>query len=313
MQNSDTILIYEKPKAYFFPRYQGMIFAPFSIPHISLRYVLYKIMYLLHLPGYSIFWGKWKKAVKNAKQVIIFDYGYQRGMEKYIKRVNPDCQVSLFFWNIVNPYNRKHLRFSIPDAIYSTDKEDCKKYHLKYQHIFYPIEMHTQNVPLPCGHRMLFIGNDKQRTAYIVRISKSIEECNVECDIRIIRSSMEYVPYKEQYDPYMIRKRIPYQEYLSLFPNYDILLDVVQRGQAALTMRVMEAIFFSKKLITNNQHIREYSFYHPNNIFVLDEIESPTMAELLPFLSAPFVPYPQEVLEEYSFTNFVQGFMPEKE
>ena len=80
MQSLDTLLLYEKPDAYFFPHYSGSVFAPFDIPRPGLRYLAYKMLYLLHLPCCSLFWGKWKAHIKTAKRIIIFDYGYQRGM-----------------------------------------------------------------------------------------------------------------------------------------------------------------------------------------------------------------------------------------
>lgn len=36
-------------------------------------------------------------------------------------------------------------------------------------------------------------------------------------------------------------------------------------------MRTMEAIFSGKKLISNNARLKEYTFYHPNNIFIVDK------------------------------------------
>lgn len=55
----DTILILKKD-TYFFPHYQGSVFAPFGAPQPSLRYLAYKVLHLLHLPGAHLFWGSWK-------------------------------------------------------------------------------------------------------------------------------------------------------------------------------------------------------------------------------------------------------------
>ena len=40
--------------------------------------------------------------------------------------------------------------------------------------------------------------------------------------------------------------------------------------QKGLTLRVFEAIGAGKKLITTNQYIQNYSFYNPNNIYIIN-------------------------------------------
>lgn len=74
-------------------------------------------------------------------------------------------------------------------------------------------------------------------------------------------------------------------------------------------MRVMESIFRSKKLITNNASIKNYEFYNENNIFLLpaDLSELPEES-LLDFLQKPFVPYPEEVLSYYDFDAWKERF-----
>jgi len=50
-------------------------------------------------------------------------------------------------------------------------------------------------------------------------------------------------------------------------------LDLVQGNQTGLSFRVFEAMALQKKLITDNKAIRNYPFYNPNNILILDSKE----------------------------------------
>ncbi len=318
----DTILIFEKPEAYFFPHYHGIVFAPFGVPQPGIRYLAYKVLHLLHLPGTHLFWGSWKIPARTARRVVIFDYGYQRGMERYIRRINPDCQVYLFFWNKVNPYNKGHLRFSDAAAVFSTDPEDCAKYGLKYNHIFYPRDYYTpditasdidtsnistsENCPA-LQHRLFFLGTDKGRVPYIASLKHVLEESGLLCDIRVVTSAK--VPsYQEQYREILTSARLSYNEYLVQLRSCNVLLDITQEGQSALTMRVMEAVYLSKKLITNNRHVLTYDFYDPDNIFILPENSFPAPDEIQRFLHTPFRPYPDTVLDHYSFEHWLQAF-----
>ena len=65
-----------------------------------------------------------------------------------------------------------------------------------------------------------------------------------------------------------------YYEYLKQIENSRIICEVVQKGQSGLTVRALEALFFEKKLITNNESIIEFDFYDSNNIFIFRDTTS---------------------------------------
>ena len=306
MQSSDTILVFAEPQLYFFPHYSNIVFAPYNIPQTGIRYILYKIMELLRLPCRSIFWGSWKTHIKTAKRVIIFDYGYLPHMERYIRRINPACQAYLFFWNRVNPYNRRHLAFSDHDAIFSTDPEDCKRYGLRYNHIFYPREYFSPHVPSE-QNRLFFLGADKGRAPYIASLKKVLEDSGLLCDIRVLIPDADS-DRRKAFKDILTDKGLSYPEYLSQLAACNVMLDINQAGQSALTMRVMESVYLSKKLITNNPDIISYDFYNPRNIFVLPKEGLPTADEVRDFLRLPFCQPSDHILDHYSFEHSAAQF-----
>lgn len=314
MSSKDTVIIFQKPELYFFPHYRDIIFAPFPMREKSLRYYLYRLLHLLHLPGYSLFWRDWKEHVRSADQVVIFDYGYQRGMERYIRRVNSDCRVIIFYWNRVGKYNALPLRTVDHGSIYSTDPEDCRRYRLKYNHIFYPREYFTPHRPSAEG-RLFFIGADKGRAPYLLSLKKVLEEAGLACDIRVLPpkafpfQSKKTRAYRERFAEILTDTPLSYGEYISQLSRCNVLLDINQEGQTALTMRVIESIYLSKKLITGNQSIVSYDFYDPDNIFVLPEDGSlPSPSTVHAFLQKPFMPYPEAILDAYSFDHWKTNF-----
>ena len=307
MQAQDTILIFQKPNLYFFPLYRNITFKPYDIPERSFCYLIYKFLYLCHIPLCSVFWGSWKKHISSAKQVIIFDYGYQRGMEQYIHKKNPNCKVYLFIWNKVDAAHNNHTLFSDKNAMYSTDPGDCKTYNLKYNHIFYPLECY-QPYSTEYSHRLFFLGADKNRAPLIKALQEYLTQSGLDCDIRVFTKNTD-TDYQKKYADILTSCSLSYEEYLTELKHYGILLDIVQSGQQALTMRVLESLFLSKKLITNNQDIKNYGFYHPNNILILpekwDDSLVPFIAE---FLDKPFIPYTEEQLKCYDFHHWLEGF-----
>ena len=71
--------------------------------------------------------------------------------------------------------------------------------------------------------------------------------------------------------------------------------------------RVMEAIFFNKKLVTTNTAVKQSVFYDENNIFIVD-LKTTTADELQAFFAKPFRNYSDEVREYYSIEAWVDRF-----
>ena len=306
--SKDTIIIFQKPELYFFPHFRDIVFSPFGIPERSFRYLIYKALYILNIPCCSLFWGSWKKYIKTAKQVIIFDYGYQKGMETYIKKVNPSCRVYLFFWNIISEKQKNHKLFTDKDAIYSTDRGCCEKYHFKYNHIFYTRDYYRA-YSAEHKNRLFFLGVDKGRAPFIQELKQLLEKGGLVCDIRIISHSKD-AAYRASLSDVLFSTPLPYTEYCAMIEHSGILLDINQEGQLALTMRVLESIYFSKKLITNNEDIIHYDFYNENNIFLLPKALTEITPEAIrAFVEKPFIPYSQNILAYYDFEHWKNCFI----
>jgi hypothetical protein len=307
---NDTLLIYEHPEDYFFPDLDEPVYRPFGVPHKSIRYLIYKLLTLFHLPGRHLFWGAWRQALTHAKLVILFDYGYQPGMELYIRRIQPDAQVVLFLWNKIDQAHQGYLGFSLSERIYSSDPGDCAAYGLRPQSVFY-----TRKYQKPWGgdkRRLIFVGHDKGRASYLHALVPVFTQCGITCDIRVMTNSNNK-SYLRSLGELCCTDELSYSDYLALLDDYDILLDVTQPGQTGLTLRVLEAIFLSKKLITNNPTICGLPFYCDNNIFVLPGSGKPSPSALAEFLEKPFAPWPDEVLEYYDVSAWKERFFADEE
>ena len=76
----------------------------------------------------------------------------------------------------------------------------------------------------------------------------------------------------------------------------------MREGQTGLSFRVFEAMALEKKIITNNPTIKNYNFYHPQNILVLNEDFSNLTSE---FFQTPYVKIPDEVYNQYTLDAWV--------
>lgn len=82
----------------------------------------------------------------------------------------------------------------------------------------------------------------------------------------------------------------------------NVVLDVQHPKQTGLTMRTIEMIGMKKKLITTNQSIKEYDFFNPENIAVIDREE---MQIPEGFLEKPYQKIPENIYYKYSLENWI--------
>ena len=68
-------------------------------------------------------------------------------------------------------------------------------------------------------------------------------------------------------------------------------------------MRTVELIGMKKKMITTNSQVKEYDFYHPSNVCVIDR-NAPGVPD--EFWDAPYVELSDSVFSRYSIRSFLK-------
>ncbi len=82
----------------------------------------------------------------------------------------------------------------------------------------------------------------------------------------------------------------------------NVVLDIQHMRQAGLTFRPIEVLGMGKKLITTNEDIRNYDFYDPNNICVIDRKNPMIDPE---FFSKPYLPADEGIRARYEMSVWV--------
>jgi hypothetical protein len=76
----------------------------------------------------------------------------------------------------------------------------------------------------------------------------------------------------------------------------------MREGQYGLSFRVFEAMSLEKKIITDNEAIKGYDFYNPNNILILNENISNLDKS---FFETPYEKIPKEIYYRYTLDHWV--------
>ena len=119
--------------------------------------------------------------------------------------------------------------------------------------------------------------------------AKDPETARIELDL----PDVHYFPFSEA---------LPYRDNLKAAQQAGILVDFLHSKHSGLSLRIFEAVGYSKKLITTNPTVVYYDFYHPDNIFVWNGSNTDGLKA---FMQRPYAPLPEDIKYKYSFGNWI--------
>lgn len=262
--------IYETSKMY---EISNPILSFFNRIHLSLN-----LNRIINIPFKDI-WNRYcilerYKEYNGIKVIILTNVSLQKISLKYLQKMR-----NLYNYKIVLvivdscldkllsplPYLKK-IKF---DLVYSFDMNDCLNYGFRYTTNLYSKINDVK--PSSKESDLFFIGRAKDRLGILQKI---VNQCNKR---KLITNF--YVLNAEKKKAIKIngitylKKIMPYSEVLPQIISSKCLLDIVQKGQNGLTMRVFEAIFYNKKLITNNKNIKNLKFYNADYMQIINAID----------------------------------------
>ena len=141
----------------------------------------------------------------------------------------------------------------------------------------------------------LFIGLDKGRLNLINAIRDTFIKSGLSPKIIVVDNRKAL--YNSNYSRYL-----DYSKVCEYIEESRTIIDIVQGGQEGLTMRVMESLFYKKKLITNNKNIVNYEFYNPKNIFIWGNDDQ---TNLYDFVNSEYQQIDENIIKYFSFNNWI--------
>ena len=234
-------------------------------------------------------------------KIIVFDTYFRSRFINWLCETQTDKRIILWYWN---PVKTSGLKDQIPPRVetWSFSKSDCEKYGFKYNTQFF-FDCLAQEAE-ECRERGIskhpkafFLGRDKCRSGFLEHLKESLETEGIEVDLKITNPFIGRAGFYRE-------TLLPYRKVIDLVKKADILLDYSMNPETGLSLRAMEALFFGKKLITNNQEILDSDFYNPANIYVLDH----DIRSFREFIDCPLEPVDSEVRDKYLLSNWLKRF-----
>lgn len=250
----------------------------------------------LRLPFQNVWYQDLKTEIQNAEMVVVHITYLSLQTCVYINKINPDAKVIAWYWNPVKQ-NVKPKYISGNCEKWSFDPEDCKKYGLKFNHQYYFKSLICEKREIK--YDIFFAGSDKGRGRILTEIFWACKSFGIKTKFLVTEPKCEEIPAE------IISESVSYECIRENVACSKAVLEIVQNGQSGPTLRTMEALFNSKKLITNNRAIVNEAFYDEKNIFIIGER---TLEQLPSFLNCEMKEYDKSLLEQYDVKQWIRNF-----
>lgn len=225
----------------------------------------------------------------------------------------PHAKLCLYLWDSVKNIRGVQKKFRFFDTCHSFDSKDCRLYpELKLRPLFFADEFRKTKESNPSyQYDISFLGTiHSDRFKLIRQIQELAAKHGLKCYwFLYLQSHFMYWIYKALKIEF---KGVPESTFAfdkmsasaiaEVVEKSRIILDIQHPKQTGLTMRTIEMIGMNKKIITTNSAVKEYEFYTPNNIAVVDRNE---IQIDLDFLKSDYSPIPNAIYEKYSLQSWV--------
>ncbi len=264
------------------------VFHPYKTRSLFMR-ILRELCFRLPLLPKTL-WYKTDVLKEDLKYIVLIDVLITSHYIKWIQQHFPEAQINYVYDNMVGRA-RNLYPDQIPDGVrlWTYDDNDAQKYKIKLykHHMYFPSYVKPKQQP---EYDVFFIGRDKGRGEMLLELQHRFEAQGLRTKF-VITKDGRFSSNKPYYRP-----EISYEEVREHLTKSKAVLNVILKGQTGITVRDLESVFFGIKLITTNPHIRDFDFYCPENMFILEEDNIDMVRD---FLNKPTAKIGDEILDSH--------------
>lgn len=260
------------------------------------------------------------EACKNNEYDYIFVIKCDMLTEEILEKfhvVFPNAIFCLYLYDSVKNIKGVNKKFKYFHRILSFDRQDTFKYtEMKFRPLFYiddfKKEFKTDN---KYKYDISFCGTIHSDRFAIIKELKDIckkKKLNF-YNFCYLQSKFMYYFYKITKPEFRYARKSDFsflkassREISDVVDESRAVLDIQHPKQSGLTMRTIEMIGMNKKLVTTNAEIKEYDFYNPNNILIIDRNNINISDE---FLLTKYVLLKTDIYNKYSITAWIEDIL----
>lgn len=258
-----------------------------------------------------------KRNIKNElRQEMILKELKRLGPQDQILVINPELIDREFHFKI-KKFTQKYIAylydslarcpanhlFDMFDEIFSFDKSDAKENNFKLitNYNYLP----EVNNCKPVKYDLIYLGSYDKRITFLSKIITKLDSLKLTYNFVVVgkKTWTKNINVQNNKQINFTRKRIQHKDIQGYYCQGKVLLDLMRENQTGLSFRFFEAMALKKKIITNNPTIKDYDFYRPENILVLNDDFSNVDRS---FFDGNYQELPQELYRKYTIENWVE-------
>lgn len=196
------------------------------------------------------------------------------------------------------------------DKIFSFDIADVEKYGFEKLTNYIYLPFCSEENQNPEMDLFYITSYDNKRVEFIKLLTRRLLQLKSKFKIIVIgkkgwkhQLKNAFIKIPENLHIIFSIKKISHKKLPRYYKNSRALLDLTRENQYGLSFRVFEAMALEKKIITDNELIKRYDFYNPQNILVLNETCSNLEKS---FFETPYEKVPEEIYYSYTLNYWIK-------
>lgn len=203
-------------------------------------------------------------------------------------------EMTCFLFDGIENYKAQKDTLHFFDTIYSYDRKDVDKYKFEFlSNYIYDEEIKNEEPT----QTVFTISSYDERYPFLEKLGVYLRNKNISFRFIVKTSKKLNSPDIEFSDEYL-----SISEVKKIIAQSSVLIDIQRKNQFGLSFRVVEALGYRKKLITNNQDVVNYDFYNKNNICVISESNYEIPDE---FFETNYIDVSPEILNKYKLNSWI--------
>jgi len=227
---------------------------------------------------------------------------------KSLRASYPGALFILYMWDSVA--NRRHIagNFALFDRVFSFDPADVDFYGLRLRPLFYTPQFSDSHLCTSFAYDLSLVGTaHSDRYDVVSRLSRNLPPSITTFWYLYLQAPWVFYVYRFLKPAMRRSKRYEFRfttlsmsAVNDIFMSSRVVLDITHPRQRGLTMRTLETLGASKKLLTTNAAVFDYDFYDSANIAVIDR-HSPFIDP--DFLRSAYSPVAPSTVARYSLAG----------
>lgn len=240
-----------------------------------------------------------------------------RRLLERLRAAHPQARFTFYLWDSL--FNRPTALATLPlfDRAFTFEHDVAAAHGMRFRPLFF--DQHTRETTAePIAYDISFVGTGHtDRNQVVARLDRSLPAKVRRFWYLYLQARWVLWVYKATTPWFAEAKPADFRfttlsraESQQVFEQTRAILDIEHPRQSGLTIRTLEVLGAGKKLVTTNAAIRDYAFFDPARIEVIDR-RDPHVPEA--FLQGEIAPLAPEVRDRYSLAGWIEELFSEED